>query len=251
MKQLAIRYHQFGQPPEVLKLEELPKPSPRANEVLIKMKAAAIHPSDIGLINGSYGKLKTLPATAGREGVGKVIEVGAGVDEKVIGKIVAIPETQGAWQEFVVSKADALILLPSLVPLDQLAVSMLNPMTAWRLLHDFEYLNEGDFIIQNAGNSSVGISVIQFAKSMGLQCMSLVRSKERLKELSDLGVGNVWLDDEEVPSRVDEWTSGKKCKIAFNSVGGRSSLRLAKSISRGGVHVTFGAMDGTPVLFPT
>ena len=65
------------------------------------------------LINGSYGKLKTLPATAGREGVGKVIEVGAEVDEKVIGKIVAIPETQGAWQKFVVSKADTLILLPS------------------------------------------------------------------------------------------------------------------------------------------
>lgn len=251
MNQIAVRYHEFGDPIEVLKLEELPKPKVGAGEVLIQMKAAAIHPSDFGLINGSYGNLKALPATAGREGVGEVVEIGSEVDEKVIGKLAAVPEGQGVWQEFSTCKTDDLILLPSLVPVDQLAVSMLNPLTAWRLLHDFEYLNEGDLVIQNAGNSAVGMSVIQIAKSLGLRCISLVRTEERLKDLENLGVESVWLDNDEVPVRVEELTSGEKCKLALNSIGGRSSLRLAKSLCQGGVHVTFGAMDGSPMRFPT
>ena len=53
---------------------------------------------------------------------------------------------------------DDLILLPALVPYATLAVSCLNPLTAWRLLNDFEYLKEGDIIIQNAANSAVGLS---------------------------------------------------------------------------------------------
>ena len=49
---------------------------------------------------------------------------------------------QGTWQDYVKVRADELILLPALVPFDQLAISILNPLTAWRLLNDFEYLKE-------------------------------------------------------------------------------------------------------------
>ena len=57
--------------------------------------------------------------------------------------------------------------------------------------------------------------------------------------------------DDEVPDRARELTAGKGCVLALNSVGGRSALRLARSLGEGGVHVTFGAMDGSPVRFPT
>ena len=77
-----------------------------------------------------------------------------------------------------------MILFPALVPFEQLAVSVLNPLTAWRLLNDFEYLHAGDTIIQNAGNSAVGQSIIQFAKKMGLQCISLVRNLDSIEYLA-------------------------------------------------------------------
>ena len=69
---LAVRYHEFGDPTKVLQLEELPLPHPKGNEVLVEMLASTIHPSDLGLINGSYGKLRKLPAIGGREGWGKL-----------------------------------------------------------------------------------------------------------------------------------------------------------------------------------
>ena len=137
------------------------------------------------------------------------------------------------------------------MPFEQLAVSVLNPMTAWRLLNDFEYLNAGDVIVQNAGNSAVGQSVIQFARKMGVKCISLVRNLDSVEPLKTLGSTEVWLDDDEVPERAKVFTEEKGCKLALNSVGGRSALRLARCLCPGGVHVTFGAMDTDPVRFPT
>tara|TARA_B100001057_G_scaffold166516_1_gene167241 strand:- start:1813 stop:2847 length:1035 start_codon:yes stop_codon:yes gene_type:complete len=251
MKNQAVCYHSHGDPSEVLVLEEIDLPVIGEGEVLIEMQAATIHPSDQGLINGSYGQLRELPAVAGREGVGEVVEVGPGVDAKVKGKLVLMPESPGVWREYSKSNAEDLLLLPSLVPLNQLAVSALNPLTAWRLLHDLEYLREGDFIIQNAGNSAVGLCVIQFAKKMGVNCINLVRTSERVQDLQAFGAKDVWLDDDEAVAKVADRTDGKKCVLALNSVGGRSALRLAKCLQGSGVHVTFGAMDASPVRFPT
>jgi NADPH:quinone reductase-like Zn-dependent oxidoreductase len=247
----ALRYHEHGKPIEVLRLEKLSIPPCASGEVTIQMEAAALHPSDIGLIVGSYGTLRSLPTVAGREGVGTICAVGRGVDEKLLGRPVALPFNAGAWQEYMNEKADHLILLPSLVPLDQLALALLNPMTAWRLLNDFEYLKPGDFIIQNAGNSAVGLSIIQFAGKLGVRCISMVRSEEARDKLLSFSKADVFLDNDDSVGKVAQLTEGKKCALALNSVGGKSALRLAKCLRNGAVHVTFGAMSGQSVRFPT
>ena len=247
----AICYHEHGDPFDVLSSDNVPLENLGPREVRIELQAATIHPSDFGLIQGSYGKLKELPAVAGREGVGKIVEVGPDVKEEVLHKVVSFPDGVGAWQEYCHANVDEIILLPALVPYNQLAVSILNPLTAWRLLNDFEYLREGDVIIQNAANSAVGLCVMQFAKRIGVTCVNLVRSEDRLSDLKSFGANEVWLDNEDVPQRIQEFTDKKGCAMALNSVGGRSAVRLAKCVSGGGVHVTFGAMDSESVRFPT
>jgi trans-2-enoyl-CoA reductase len=249
--QRALRYHERGEPLDVLKSNEIPVPEPGQGEVLLEMLASAIHPSDMGLINGSYGNLLELPAVGGREGVGKVVAVGPKTEEKLMGKICSLPEAAGTWLEYSAAKAEDLILLPSLVPAEQLALGILNPLTAWRLLNDFEYLRPDDWIVQNAANSAVGISVIQFAKRLGVKVINLVRREELEKPLNELGANHVLLDDEDSPATIKDLTDGEGCRLALNSVGGRSAVRLAKSLSSGGVHVTFGAMTGEQVRFPT
>ena len=74
MKNLAVRYHRHGDPHEVLLLERSIFLQLGRGEVLIQLQAATIHPSDYGLIQGSYG-VRELPSIAGREGVGGVVEV--------------------------------------------------------------------------------------------------------------------------------------------------------------------------------
>jgi trans-2-enoyl-CoA reductase len=249
--QRALRYHERGEPLDVLKSDEIPVPEPGEGEVLLEMLASAIHPSDMGLINGSYGNLLELPAVGGREGVGKVVAVGPKTEEKLMGKICSLPEAAGTWLEYSAAKAEDLILLPSLVPAEQLALGILNPLTAWRLLNDFEYLRPDDWIVQNAANSAVGTSVIQFAKRLGVNVINLVRREELQKPLNELGAKHVFIDDEDSPVAIHDLTAGAGCRLALNSVGGRSAVRLAKSLTSGGVHVTFGAMTSEPIRFPT
>ena len=87
--QKALCYEEYGDPSRVLTLVERSVPEPGMGEVLVEMQASPIHPSDMGLIQGSYGRLRTLPSVAGREGVGTVVQVGEGVDAKVLGRPVA------------------------------------------------------------------------------------------------------------------------------------------------------------------
>ena len=137
------------------------------------------------------------------------------------------------------------------MPLNQLAVSALNPLTAWRLLNDFEYLREGDFVIQNAANSAVGLCVIQFARRIGVECISLVRTPERIRDLEEFGADFVCLDDDDAVEEVAERTNGKKVFFGSEFGGRKKCPEISQMPWGGGVHVTFGAMDGSPVRFPT
>lgn len=247
----ALVYHQHGEPSEVLQLENMPVPKLGPGEVLLRMRAAAIHPSDLGMIAGSYANLRPLPTVAGREGVGEVAEVGQGVDKKLIGRMVALPDDQGAWAESFVMPAKDLFFLPIGLPFEQAALALLNPLTAWCLLHDFEYLKPGDWIIQNAANSAVGLAVIQLAHHLGVRTVNVVRREGLSDDLRKAGADVVVLDDDDYPGSLSDLTEGKDPKLALNSIGGPSALRLAKTLGRGGVHVTFGAMTGELIRFPT
>ena len=161
----ALRYERCGAPAEVLAPVELTVPVPGPGEALVALRAAGIHYSDLGLINGTYGKRLALPAIAGHEGVGEVVALGPDVTDLSLGSLVRMPPDAGVWSEAVVAKAEALDLIPEGVPLEQAALAFINPPTAWRLLHDFVELKPGDWLIQNAGTSAVSRLVAQLAAS--------------------------------------------------------------------------------------
>jgi mitochondrial enoyl-[acyl-carrier protein] reductase / trans-2-enoyl-CoA reductase len=245
----AIRYHEHGKPQDVLRFENIEVNDPGAGEVQIRMLAAAINPSDFGMIGGSYGRLADLPATAGREGVGVVATVGEGVDKALVGRRVRFPD-DGAWQTFANAQAADLWFIPDDIPVELAAMSFVNPPTAWRLLRD-AYLQRGDWVIQNAGNSAVGIFVMQMAKCLGLNTISIVRRPEAVEALKAFGAPNVFLDTDEYLKKIDEITEGKRPQLALNMVGGESAIRLIKSLANGGRMVTFGGAATEAVRFPT
>jgi trans-2-enoyl-CoA reductase len=251
MSSLAIRYHQYGKLQECLVAEEVSLPEIEPDQVHIKLLAASINPSDFGMIMGSYGQKKELPAVAGREGVGEIIEIGKNVNHLKPGQWVQFPESLGTWQEACVTDAEGLKVLPEGLPIEMAATLFINPPTAWRLLHDFVELKSGDWIIQNAANSAVGIFVIQLAKKLGIKTLNIVRRKELKEKLKELGADEVFSEEEEYWKTGPEITGGKGIKLALNSVGGESAINLIKGLSPGGTHVTFGAMSFEPIRFPT
>lgn len=249
----AIRFEQFGKPQEVLTLGSVEVGDPGPGEVRVELLAAAVNPSDIGIILGKYGRLPELPTTPGREGVGVIAAVGDGVDGDLQGSWVRFPAHAGVWREAVIAKADELLRVPTGLPLDQAALAYVNPPTALRLLDDFGGdLSSGDWIIQNGANSALGILVLQLAKRRGLKVVNVVRREELIDPLKELGADVVVLEEEtDFPKRITELTGGDRPRLALNAIGGESALRLLNALGNGGTHVTFGAMTFDEIRWPT
>jgi NADPH:quinone reductase-like Zn-dependent oxidoreductase len=250
----AVRYHATGKPGEVLKYETLPDDAhePAAGEALVLMEIVVVHPSDLGMIGGTYGRLRPLPAVAGREGVGRVARLGAGVTTLKPGDRVRMPEDSGAWREAIVARADDLMPVPADIPAEQIAMAFINPPTAWLLLHEFVNLQPGDWIIQNASNSAVGECVIQMARTLGLRTANLVRSPEKHgANLRALGADLVVADDDKALKTVLAQMGGAAPRLALNSIGGMSAITLTRALGKNGQLITFGGMTGDAIRFPT
>ena len=245
----ALVYREYGDPEAVLHLEEQTISSIAPNQVLIKRLAGVIHPSDFGKIRGTYGRLSKLPAIAGREGVGEIYEAGSEVRKLKCGMHVRIPEDVGTWQDYCVLEADEICYVPSNLSIETAAQAFINPPTALRLLNDFVPLHAGDWVIQNAANSCVGRCVIQLAKIYGYKTINVVRDISQAACLKALGATCVVTQDQ--LRSIRDFTGGALPTLALNSVGGESALNLIKALAENGIMVTFGAMAGDKVRFPT
>ena len=246
----AVVYETHGNPTEVLHVEARPWPKPAPGEVVVEMRAAPINPADLNAIEGKYPIRLPLPATPGFEGAGIVAELGPNVRNIEIGTLVILPHNLGTWREAVAVKADELVAVPPEVEPVQAAMLKINPMTAWRLLHDYVELKRGDWLIQNAANSAAGRAVIQIARELGYQSVNVVRREELVEELRAEGGDIVLIDGESLRDDVKEATSGAPIRLGLNAVGGDSALRLANTLAPGSTMMTYGAMSLQPLKIP-
>ena len=247
----AVVYQTHGNPTEVLRIESKPWPKPAPDEVVVAMRAAPVNPADLNAIEGKYPGPKEVPAVPGFEGAGVVVEVGPDVKTLSSGALVILPHHIGTWREALAVKASELIAVPP--EIDPIHASMLkiNPMTAWRLLHDYVDLARGDWIIQNAANSAAGRAVIQIARDLGFKTVNVVRRAEVIDELRNEGGDVVLVDGEKLREEVKSATNGAPIRLGLNAVGGDSALRLANCLGFGGTLVSFGAMSLQPLKIPT
>ncbi len=246
----AAIYETHGNPAEVLRVVDCPWPDPAPNEVIVKMSAAPINPADLNSIEGKYPIKAELPATPGMEGAGIVAELGSAVRDLAVGTPVILPHSFGTWREIAVIAADKLVAAPKEIELIQAAMLKVNPITAWRMLHDFVSLQPGDWLIQNAANSGAGQCVIQIARELGFKTVNVVRRAELVDELRSLGGDAVLVDSENVRDEVAAATGRAPIRLALNAVGGENALRVAKCLASDGTMVTYGAMSLEPLSIP-
>ena len=246
----AAVYETHGNPRDVLHVESRAWPAPAAGEAVVKMRAAPINPADLNQIEGKYPVRAELPATPGFEGAGLVAEVGANVTNVAVGDLVILPHNIGTWRDAVAVKADELVVVPKGIEPVHAAMLKINPMTAWRLLHDYVDLKKGDWLIQNAANSAAGRAVIQIAHELGYKSVNVVRRGELTDELRAEGGDVVLVDGENLRDEVKATTTGASIRLGLNAVGGDSALRLANCLAPGSTLVTFGAMGLQPLKIP-
>jgi len=247
----AAVYETHGNPADVLRIETRPWPTPAADEAVVKMSAAPINPADLNQIEGKYPVRPELPATPGFEGAGIVVESGAEVKGLTSGALVILPHNIGTWRDAVAVKTQHLVVVPDGIEPVQAAMLKINPLTAWRLLHDYVDLQKGDWLIQNAANSAAGRDVIHIAHELGYKTVNVVRRAELVDELRAEGGDVVLVDGDNLRDEVKSATRGASIRLGLNSVGGESALRLANCLAPGGTLVSFGAMSLQPLKIPT
>ncbi|MDN4598879.1 zinc-binding dehydrogenase [Leifsonia virtsii] len=243
----ALIHHAFGDPAEVLAVEERPLPEPGPGEVRVRMLLSPIHNHDLWTVRGTYGFKPELPAQAGTEALGVVDALGEGVDQLAVGQRVVTGGTFGVWAEYFVARAGALIPVPDGLPDEAAAQLVSMPFSAISLI-DSLGLSEGDWMIQNAANGAVGRMVAQLGSARGLNVVGLVRRAAGVEELRAQGIERiVATDDPAWRDRVAEITGGAPIRVGVDSVGGSAAGDVLGTLAENGTLVVFGSM-GSPKL---
>lgn len=236
----------IGPAEQVVRCVEVPDPgAPQADEVVVDMVACSINPADILMIEGNYATTPTTPCAVGIEGAGRVAAVGAGVSALKVGdKVMSLGRTN--WTQRIRDKAQAFVRLPAEVDLAQAAMLKVNVATAHLMLTRYVELSRGDWVIQDAANSGVGIDLIRLAGAAGLRTVNVVRRRELIEPLRRLGADVVVVDGPDLAARVAQSTGGAEIRLAVDAVAGAAVNRLAQCLTEGATLVNYGLLSGEP-----
>ena len=242
----ALQISAYGDPLNVLELVDIPEPgAPGTGEVLIDIELAPLNLHDLLFMRGYFGG-PPAPTVVGNEGFGRVGAVGPGVNNVKVGDRVLAPPLSLTWRERLIAPAQALFPLPDGDRL-QLAQLGSNPPTAALILSEYADLKPGDWVVQNAGNSGVGRSLIAIAKLRGIRTISLVRRPELIDELKAAGADVVLMDGPSVVEEASRVIGKGSVRLAVDAVGGDAAATLVQLLSDRGVLVAYASGSGRPM----
>ncbi|HEY1014326.1 MAG TPA: zinc-binding dehydrogenase [Herpetosiphonaceae bacterium] len=245
----ALRLHAYDGPAS-LELAEIAVPRPGKGEVLVRIAAAPVNPSDLLFLRGIYGVKKPLPAVPGFEGSGTVVAAGPGaLGALLVGKRVAcLPPDNGGgtWAEYAVVPAERCLALQAGVSLAEGATMVVNPMTAWALI-DLARREGRRAIVQTAAASAVGRMIVRLARRLKLPVINVVRRQEQADLLRGLGARHIV--DSSLPAageHLRQLCAELGATLAYDAVAGQSPAWLLRALPPGGKVVIYGALSPEP-----
>lgn len=248
----AAVLHAYDGAPESLRVETRPVPKPQRGQVLVKIAAAPINPSDLMFLKGLYGVLKPLPVVPGWEGVGRVVATGDDwLSRRLLGKRVACAAPNrydGTWAEYMLTSATRCIPLIDSVSDEQGAMLIVNPLTAWALV-DIARKEGRRAFVQTAAASALGRMILRLSQHFGLEGVHIVRREEQAELLRALGARHV-LNSEapDFDAQLHALCQQLDARIAFEAVSGMTALRVLKAMPPGSRLILYGALSESPLM---
>lgn len=235
-----------------LAIRDLPDPTPQPTELRIRVEAAGVNPSDIGIALGRFPQL-TLPRILGRDFAGTVIDGPAELLGKPVwgtgGGVLGLTR-DGAHAQMLVVPANAVAPRPPHLSAEGAAAMGTPFLTAWSALVDLGKLGAGETVIVSGAAGAVGIASVQIANALGARTITLIRSSDDPSQLEQLGVASIVRSDaDDVPARVNELTGGKGANLATNAIGSPIFDALVDSLGKDGRMVIFSAAAGREAQF--
>lgn len=244
---MAIRQQKAG---GTLSFEEVEVPHPGPGEVLVKMDAAPVNPSDLAVLKGGYLE-RSYPFTPGLEGSGTVVAAGSGLFPRLrLGSRVACSPKQGGdgtWAAYMRTSAMNVAPLPKQISFEQGAMMLVNPMTAMAFLH---LAREGKHqaMVNNAAASSLGKMLIRLSISRGIPLINIVRKEEHVRALKALGATHVL--NSTSPNFNEEFSDIAQklnATLILDAVTGSQSANLLDASPRGSTLVAYARLSGDPL----
>lgn len=246
----AVQFDRPGSPADAVTTREIATPTAGPGEVLVRMTASPVNPSDLLYVSGNYTmQPDSYPATPGFEGVGVVEATGGGLLGMLRkGKRVAVLGSRtGCWAEYAVCPSRQVFPVPADIPDEQAAGLFVNPLTAVVLTREVLAVPAGAWLLQSAAGSALGKMVIALGKKHGFKTVNVVRRREQVDELKKLGADAVIVEgDGPIPEQVVAVTGGG-VGYALDPVGGATGTGVVKSLAAGGKAVLYGLLSGEPV----
>jgi NADPH2:quinone reductase len=238
----AIRIHAAGGP-EVMRLEDVAQPTPKAGEALVKIDAAGLNYIDVYVRSGQY---KTeYPWTLGLEAGGTVTAVGPNVSEVKVGDKVAYTGVPAAYAEYAVVPAARLVVLPAGVSTKQGAAAMLQGMTAHYLACSTYPLKKGDTCLVHAAAGGVGLLLCQMAKMRGARVIGTVSTEEKAKLAREHGADETIIyTRQDFEAEVKRLTDGKGLQVVYDAVGKTTWDKSLNSLAPRGLIALYGQSSG-------
>lgn len=250
MRAKVIRYYRFGEPNEVLLVEEKEILPPGEGEVNVRMLARPINPSDLIPVRGAYSHRTLLPAVPGFEGVGVVEAVGSGVSHHMLGRRVLPLRGENTWQEVVKTSARHAVIVPDEICDETASQIYINPVTAWLICNRMLHLTYGDTLIVNAGGSAIGRVFAQLSKIIGFRMIALTRSDRHTADLLRLGADVIVnTTKEQLQERIMTITEGRGADAAVDCIGGTDGEQLVSCLGQSGMLISIGLLSGITPLW--
>src|SRR5262250_1842010 len=238
----AVRVHKYGGP-EVLTIDDIPVPEPKAGEARVKVEAIGVNFIDIYQRTGLY-PMKT-PFTLGTEGAGIVDAVGPDVTEVKKGDRVGYAMIPGSYAEYAIVAAARLVPIPSNIEARVAAALMLQGMTAHYLTHNTYSLKKGDTALIHAAAGGVGLLLIQIAKQLGAKVIGTVSTEAKAILAKEAGADHVILYTQtDFLAEVKKLTDNRGVNVVYDSVGQTTFDKSLDCLKPRGYLVLFGQSSG-------
>jgi NADPH:quinone reductase-like Zn-dependent oxidoreductase len=238
---------------EALRVEHRPVPQPAPHEVLIKVAASPINPSDLSFLQGIYGFQKPTPTIPGFEGSGTVVAVGSKtglMGRFLMGKRVACvtqDKGDGLWAEYAVTSVNFALPLDKAVNLEQGAMSVVNPLTAVALL-DIAKKAGHKTIINTAAASVLGQMMIRLGQSEGIEVIGIVRRQAQVDLLKQQGAAVVLNSSEpDFAQQLHDVCQQHNVRLAFDAIAGSMATQLLDAMPNQSKVTIYGGLSEQPV----
>jgi NADPH:quinone reductase-like Zn-dependent oxidoreductase len=266
----AAIFHEYGGP-EVVRIEDVPRPQPGPREVLVEVRACAMNHLDLWVRRG-IGIETTMPHIGGCDISGVIAEAGQGVDAARVGERVVVnpslfcghchdcargeeslcaqyrilgEHTNGGFTELLAVRAAMAYQIPDTLSFEEAAAIPISYQTAWRALIARARLRAGEDVLVLGASGGTAIAAVQIAKLAGARVFAVTSGAQNVERVKALGAHAVYdRDAEDWAKAIFRDTGRRGVDVVVENTGEATWKGSVRSLARGGRLVTYGATTG-------